>query len=216
MSLDLMAQSLVTECPSGGSDTGGATCDLLLFVLPEGQGQEVWKEIQADQALNDLPVAILTVQTDKIAPILDSSKGTSCLKKLGHAESAAQLKKLLHVVQSSDLLPGMLKAGQFLIDPFSYHVIHAGKRISLSVLEFRLLYYLATRPNRFFTRNQLHAAIWRGSRSANPRVVDVYVRRLRLRIEADPGRPVHLKTLRGMGYLFDSASRSGRVQEDFS
>ena len=211
-----MAHNLASECPSDSADTGIATCDLLLFALPEGHGLEVWKELQGDQTLNDLPATILTVQNQEIVRILDWSKAHDYLRSHHQTGTAAQLKKLLQIAQSSDPPNAPLEAGQFVIDPFSYRVIHAGKQSTLSVLEFRLLYYLATRPNRFFTRNQLHAAIWRGSRSVNPRVVDVYIRRLRLRIEVDPGRPIHLKTVRGMGYLFDSASRSGRVQEDFN
>jgi DNA-binding response OmpR family regulator len=211
-----MAHNLVSECPSDGAETEIAACDLLLFALPEGHGLELWKEIHGDQTLTDLPAAILTVQNQEIVRILDWSKGHDCLGNDGQVGAAAQLKKLLQIAQSSDPLNAPLETGQFVIDPFSYRVTHAGKQSTLSVLEFRLLYYLATRPNRFFTRNQLHAVIWRGSRSVNPRVVDVYIRRLRLRIESDPGHPVHLKTLRGMGYLFDSAPRTSAVERDFS
>jgi two-component system phosphate regulon response regulator PhoB len=74
----------------------------------------------------------------------------------------------------------------------------------LSTLEFRLLYYLAARPNRVFTRDQLLDAVWGTERFVTPRSVDVYVRRLREKIEADPENPAHLKTVRGAGYLFET------------
>ena len=209
-------QTLATERPLGGAITVGASCDLLLLALPEGRGLEIWKEIRCNYALNDLSATILTVQNQEIVRILDCSKGDNCLKKLDQAESVTQLKSLPHVVQSSDIHNGPLETEEFVIDPISYRVTHAGKQSTLPVLEFRLLYYLAARPNRFFTRNQLHAEVWGDSRSANPRVVDVYIRRLRLRIEADPHHPVHLKTLRGMGYLFDSAPRTLAVKRNFS
>ena len=71
-------------------------------------------------------------------------------------------------------------------------------------LEFRLLYYLASRPNRVFTRDQLLDAVWGTDRFVTPRSVDVYVRRLREKIESDPENPIHLKTVRGAGYLFET------------
>jgi len=153
-----MAHNLVSECPSDSADTKIAACDLLLFALPEGHGLEVWKELHGDQTLNDLPVAILTVQNQEIVRLLDWSKGRNCQKDFGQERFVAQLKKLLQIAQSSDPLNAPLVTGQFVIDPFSYRVTHAGKQSTLSVLEFRLLYYLATRPNRFFTRKQLRAA----------------------------------------------------------
>jgi two-component system phosphate regulon response regulator PhoB len=76
--------------------------------------------------------------------------------------------------------------------------------VPLSTLEFRLLYYLASRPNRVFTRDQLLDAVWGTDRFVTPRSVDVYVRRLREKIESDPENPAHLKTVRGAGYLFET------------
>ena len=91
-----------------------------------------------------------------------------------------------------------------MIDPSSYRVTRSGEPISLSTLEFRLLYYLASRPNRVFGRDRLLDAIWGTDRFVTPRSVDVYIRRLREKVEADPQHPLHLKTVRGAGYLFES------------
>ena len=100
--------------------------------------------------------------------------------------------------------PRILEIGRLAIDPASYRVSHAGKAVPLSTLEFRLLYYLASRPNRVFTRDQLLDAVWGTDRFVTPRSVDVYVRRLREKIESDPENPLHLKTVRGAGYLFET------------
>jgi len=97
-----------------------------------------------------------------------------------------------------------LEIGRLAIDPASYRVSHGGKPVPLSTLEFRLLYYLASRPNRVFTRDQLLDAVWGTDRFVTPRSVDVYVRRLREKIESDPENPLHLKTVRGAGYLFET------------
>ena len=78
--------------------------------------------------------------------------------------------------------------------------------LTLSTLEFRLVHYLAARPNRVFSRDQLLDAVWGTERFVTPRSVDVYVRRLREKIEADPEHPIYLKTVRGAGYLFESGA----------
>jgi two-component system phosphate regulon response regulator PhoB len=100
--------------------------------------------------------------------------------------------------------------GALRIDPASYRATLAGKAVTLSTLEFRLLYHLAARPNKVFTRDQLLDAVWGTERFVTPRSVDVYIRRLREKIEADPENPVWLKTVRGAGYLFESAAEHGR------
>ena len=97
-----------------------------------------------------------------------------------------------------------IEVGKLVIDPSSYRVMRAGKPLTLSTLEFRLCYFLAARPNRVFTRDQLLDAVWGTERFVTPRSVDVYVRRLREKIEADPEHPTYLKTVRGAGYMFES------------
>src|SRR4029077_15607103 len=98
----------------------------------------------------------------------------------------------------------LVEVGALRIDPAAYRVTRAGKAVPLSTLEFRLLYYLAARPNKVFSRDQLLDAVWGTERFVTPRSVDVYVRRLREKIEMDPQRPVFVKTIRGAGYLFET------------
>jgi two-component system phosphate regulon response regulator PhoB len=98
--------------------------------------------------------------------------------------------------------PRSIEFGKLAIDPASYRVSYSGKAVPLSTLEFRLLYYLASRPNRVFTRDQLLDAVWGTDRFVTPRSVDVYVRRLREKIEPDPDHPRLIKTVRGVGYAF--------------
>jgi DNA-binding response OmpR family regulator len=99
--------------------------------------------------------------------------------------------------------PRVLKVGDLEIDCSSMTVTVEGKSVVTTVREFRLLEYLATHQARVFTRDQLLAAVWKESVSVTLRSVDVYVRRLREKIERDPGNPQYLKTFRGMGYRFD-------------
>jgi DNA-binding response OmpR family regulator len=191
----------------GSANTDSRSCDLLLFALPQGQGLKLWQKIQSEHGLNKLPVLVLTAQDQEMIRILGFANDENSQRKVGQEGSLAQFENLLHELQFSEEFNKPVETAELVISPSSYCVTRDGKQTTLSVLEFRLLYYLASRPNRYFTRNQLFATIWRGSRSLNPRVVDVYIRRLRMKIEADPESPAYLKTLRGMGYLFDPAPR---------
>lgn len=78
-----------------------------------------------------------------------------------------------------------------------------GRSVPATVTEFRLLQYLAIHRGRVFTRHQLLDAVWKETRFVTPRSVDVYVRRLREKIEIDARNPLYLKTLRGTGYRLD-------------
>ena len=125
-------------------------------------------------------------------------------KPFSPRELLARVKALLRRAEPPSDAPRVIEVGKLAIDPASYRVSHSGKAVPLSTLEFRLLYYLASRPNRVFTRDQLLDAVWGTDRFVTPRSVDVYVRRLREKIESDPENPVHLKTVRGAGYLFET------------
>jgi DNA-binding response OmpR family regulator len=116
----------------------------------------------------------------------------------------ARVKALLRRVEPAGAVEKVIEMGQLRIDPASYRVTRAGKALSLSTLEFRLLYYLASRPNKVFSRDQLLDAVWGADRFVTPRSVDVYVRRLREKIEADSQHPAYVKTVRGAGYLFET------------
>ena len=123
---------------------------------------------------------------------------------LEQLQAIARVKALLRRAEPPADSPRTIEVGRLAIDPASYRVSHSGKPVPLSTLEFRLLYYLASRPNRVFTRDQLLDAVWGTDRFVTPRSVDVYVRRLREKIESDPENPIHLKTVRGAGYLFET------------
>ena len=91
------------------------------------------------------------------------------------------------------------------IDVASMTVRVAGKPVVTTVREFRLLEYLARHQGRVFTRDQLLDAVWKENCFVTPRSIDVFVRRLREKIEPDPRHPRYLKTLRGIGYRFEAA-----------
>jgi two-component system phosphate regulon response regulator PhoB len=183
-------------------------CDLVLLdlVLPGGDGLAVLRELR--RAHPTLPVIILTARGAEADRVRGLREGADdyVTKPFSPRELAARVKALLRRAEPAGDVERAIEVGRLLIDPSSYRVTRAGKALTLSTLEFRLIYYLAARPNRVFTRDQLLDAVWGTDRFVTPRSVDVYIRRLREKIETDPENPVHLKTVRGAGYLFESAA----------
>jgi len=179
---------------------------LLDLMLPRLSGLEICKEIRRDSALNRLPILMLTARGEEADRVVGLEMGADdyVTKPFSPRELVARVRALLRRTDPAGDSQRTIEVGKLLIDPAAYRVAREGKPLTLSTLEFRLLYYLAARPNRVFTRDQLLDAVWGTERFVTPRSVDVYVRRLREKIEADPENPAHLKTVRGAGYLFET------------
>ena len=179
---------------------------LLDLMLPRLSGLEICKEIRRDSALNRLPILMLTARGEEADRVVGLEMGADdyVTKPFSPRELVARVRALLRRTDPAGDSQRTIAVGKLLIDPAAYRVAREGKPLTLSTLEFRLLYYLAARPNRVFARDQLLDAVWGTERFVTPRSVDVYVRRLREKIEADPENPAHLKTVRGAGYLFET------------
>ncbi len=177
---------------------------ILDLMLPKLSGLEVCREIRRDQALNRLPILMLTARGDEADRVVGLEIGADdyVTKPFSPRELMARVKALLRRAEPPGETEKAIEVGELSIDPASYRVLRAGKPVALSTLEFRLLYYLAKRPDRVFTRDQLLDAVWGTERFVTPRSVDVYIRRLREKIETDPEKPKYLKTVRGAGYMF--------------
>jgi two-component system alkaline phosphatase synthesis response regulator PhoP len=199
--MKVLYQSTDVEKLAGRAEANGTSSDLLLLVLalPETQGLKVWNEILSDVSLHRLPIAVLLAERNEAARALGIKNGAS-----GNSErpSLGYVKSLLLRLGSERDPERVIKVGELVINPATYSVSRPGKMVKLTPLEFHLLYYFASHPDRFFTREQLLSALWVSGQDLNARIVDVYVRRLRLKIEPEPQNPVHLKTRRGFGYVF--------------
>src|SRR6202158_1316032 len=197
-----------TDGASGLAQVKKTPPDVLVLdlMLPKISGLEICKEIRRDPALNRLPILMLTARGEESDRIVGLELGADdyVTKPFSPRELVARVKALLRRVEPAGAVEKVIEVGQLRIDPASYRVTRAGKPLPLSTLEFRLLYYLASRPNKVFSRDQLLDAVWGADRFVTPRSVDVYVRRLREKIEPDSQNPMHLKTVRGAGYLFET------------
>ena len=186
---------------------------ILDLMLPRLSGLEICREVRKDSTLSRIPIIMLTARGDEADRVVGLEMGADDYvpKPFSPRELVARVRALFRRGEpsetESDETP--VEIGNLVIDPHRFQVLKDGAALSLSSLEFRLLHFLASHPNRVYTRDRLLDAIWGNERYVIPRSIDVYIRRLREKIENDPQQPVFLKTVRGAGYLFES-QYSGR------
>ena len=99
--------------------------------------------------------------------------------------------------------PGLLKAGPVVMDIERHIVTVNGEQVQMPLKEFELLELLMENLNRVLTRGQIIDRVWGSNYFGDTKTLDVHVKRIRSKIEEDPSRPVHLQTVRGLGYKFE-------------
>ena len=185
--------------------------DLLILdlMLPEISGFELCRQLRRDPELQALPVIMLTARGEEADVIAGIELGADdyITKPFSPRELAARVGAVLRRAgRAENTAPeradGTLRFGALRIDPASHRVQRDAEDVAITHLEFKLLYYLASHPRRVFSRRQLLDRVWGREKYITLRSVDVYVRRLRQKVEA-PGEPSLLKTVRGAGYLFE-------------
>jgi DNA-binding response OmpR family regulator len=178
---------------------------LLDIMIPGGDGLELCRRIRQNAALATIPVIFVTAKSSETDRVLGLELGADdyITKPFSPRELVARVKAVLRRFERP-LSPQLLKAGDIEIDTGAMTLTVRGKKIATTATEFRLLDYLARHSGRVFTRDQLLDAVWRDTQFVTPRSVDVYVRRIREKIERDPESPRMLKTVRGAGYRFEA------------
>jgi len=174
---------------------------LLDIMLPGGDGLELCRRIRQTPALAMIPVIFLTAKTTESDKVIGLELGADDYipKPFSPRELVARVRAVLRRFERP-LAQAVVKAGDIEIDSGG---MVRGASTQTTATEFRLLEYLARHPGRVFTRDQLLDAVWRDTHYVTPRSVDVYVRRIREKIEANPDEPRYLKTVRGAGYRFE-------------
>ena len=177
---------------------------LLDIMLPGGDGLELCRRIRQTPALAMIPVIFLTAKTTESDRVIGLELGADDYipKPFSPRELVARVRAVLRRFERP-LAPAMVKAGDIEIDSGGMTLTVRGVLTQTTATEFRLLEYLARHPGRVFTRDQLLDAVWRDTHYVTPRSVDVYVRRSREKIDANPDEPRYLKTVRGAGYRFE-------------
>jgi DNA-binding response OmpR family regulator len=184
---------------------------LLDIMLPDSDGLDICKGIRKDPDLASTPIIFLTArasETDRIVG-LEIGANDYVVKPFFVRELIARIKLQLRGAPST---PGrVLEAGGLELDAASRQVRLHGASLALTATEFRLLEYLMSRPGVVFSREQLLNSVWGQDRAITDRAVDVYVLRLRQKIEQDPANPVLIHSIRGFGYTFEPSRTAAGV-----
>jgi DNA-binding response OmpR family regulator len=180
---------------------------LLDIMVPGGDGMDLCRRLRQHPTLSGVPVIFLTARASENDRVhgLELGADDYITKPFGTRELVARVRAVLRRFEPSEA-PGPLsivKIEEIEIDGSAMQLRVKGELVPTTATEFRLLDYLARHPARVFSRDQLLDAVWGDARFVTPRSVDVYVRRIREKVEADPETPRYLKTMRGAGYRFE-------------
>jgi two-component system phosphate regulon response regulator PhoB len=178
---------------------------LLDIMVPGKDGLELCRQIRQMPALAAIPVIFLTAKSSEADRVLGLELGADDYipKPFSPRELVARVKAVLRRFERP-LSQSPLRIGQIEIDPSAMTLTVDGQLVTTTATEFRLLEYFARHLGRVFTRDQLLDSVWRDTAYVTPRSVDVYVRRIREKIEPDAENPRYLKTVRGAGYRFEA------------
>jgi DNA-binding response OmpR family regulator len=188
---------------------------ILDIMLPDSDGLEICKRLRTVPELAHIPVIFLTARASETDRILGLELGANdyIVKPFFIRELIARIKIQFRTQNNPTRV---LKAGNLELDRNSCRVQMNGETLALTATEFRLLEFLMSRPGVVFSREQLLDAVWGHDRAVTDRTVDVYVLRLRQKVERDPASPIMIRSVRGFGYSFDDGSHAPAVAPERS
>ena len=181
----------------------GADLILLDLMLPKLSGKEVCKQIRLT---SDVPVIMLTAKDTEIDKVIGFEIGADdyVTKPYSKTELLARMKAVLRRNGGPRAAEnGILEAGPVKMDIERHLVYFNGQKVAMPLKEFELLELLLENRNRVLTRGQIIDRVWGSNYFGDTKTLDVHIKRLRSKIEEDPARPVHLLTVRGLGYKYE-------------
>lgn len=182
----------------------GADLVLLDLMLPGIPGTEVFRQIRQN---SHVPVIMLTAKDSEIDKVVGLELGADdyVTKPYSSRELVARIRAVLRRQgEPEDLVSQTVQAGPVRMDVERHVVSVRSEPVSMPLKEFELLEILLRNAGRVLTRGQLIDRVWGSDYVGDTKTLDVHVKRLRSKIEPDPSIPVHLVTVRGLGYKFEA------------
>jgi two-component system response regulator RegX3 len=184
-------------------DRHGADLVLLDLMLPGLPGTEVFRALRAR---GSVPVIMLTAKDGEVDKVVGLELGADdyVTKPYSARELVARIRAVLRRRGEPDeLVPATVEAGPVRMDVDRHVVSVRGEAVSMPLKEFELLELLLRNAGRVLTRGQLIDRVWGSDYVGDTKTLDVHVKRLRSKVEPDPGTPQHIVTVRGLGYKFE-------------
>ena len=184
-------------------DQHGADLVLLDLMLPGMSGTEVCRNLRQRSSV---PIIMVTAKDGEVDKVVGLELGADdyVTKPFSSRELVARIRAVLRRIgEPEELIPGTIEAGPVRMDVERHVVSVNGTAVALPLKEFELLELLLRNSGRVLTRGMLIDRVWGSDYVGDGKTLDVHVKRLRAKIEADPAAPVHLVTVRGLGYKFE-------------
>ena len=184
-------------------DKHGPDLVLLDLMLPGISGTEVCRIIRGKSSV---PIIMLPAKDGEVDKVVGLELGADdyVTKPFSSRELVARMRAVLRRLgDSEELLPPTIEAGSVRIDIERHVVSVRGENITMPLKEFDLLEFLVRNSGRVLTRNQLIDRVWGADYVGDTKTLDVHIKRLRAKIEIDPSSPLHINTVRGLGYKFE-------------
>lgn len=176
---------------------------VLDVMLPQMNGLELCRQLRRTSAVPVLMLTARNSESDKVAG-LEIGADDYVTKPFSMRELLARVKAMLRRGAQTQAAPGaLLNFGEFSLDDVRHEMRKQGQVLALTPLEYNLLRFLLQHHGQTLSRDQLLEQVWGYDYSGDTRTVDVHVRSLREKIEAEPSAPRYLITVRGVGYRLD-------------
>ncbi|HET8895706.1 MAG TPA: response regulator transcription factor [Protaetiibacter sp.] len=186
-------------------DTRGADLVLLDLMLPGLPGTEVCRELRLRSSV---PIIMLTAKDSEVDIVVGLELGADdyVTKPYSSRELLARIRAVLRrrTEATEEFEDAVLEVGSVRMDIERHAVAVDGAEVAMPLKEFELLEYLLRNAGRVLTRGQLIDRVWGSDYFGDTKTLDVHIKRIRSKIEPDPSSPVHLVTVRGLGYRFES------------
>lgn len=181
---------------------------LLDLMLPGMDGVELCRRVRQVGAT---PIIMLTARDSDVDKILGLELGADdyVTKPFNMRELLARVKAVLRraAEEEGKTAPGRLQAGEIVLDEERHEVLVGGEVVEMPLMEYRILEIFMRNPGKALPREYLLSQAWGGDFYGQTKTLDVHIRRLREKVEADPARPEHIVTVRGVGYRFEAGGR---------
>jgi two-component system response regulator RegX3 len=175
---------------------------ILDIMLPGMSGTDVCRELRAE---SDVPILMLTARDAELDRVLGLELGADdyVTKPFSTAELLSRVRAILRRRELDRANPGLVttrRLGGLEIDLGRHEVVVDGRRVHLTLSEFKVLALLAEKPENVISRRELMQHLWASEHVGDEHACEVHISNLRRKIESDPARPQRLVTVRGLGY----------------